>query len=321
MVACRMSDTFNRIDHHTPVLLNEAINSLINSRDGIYVDATFGRGNHSSAILNQLNQNGRVIAIDRDPAAIQYGKDHFKDPRLTLVHNAFANLQHVLQDLQVFGSISGILFDLGISSPQLENSDRGFSFSRDGQLDMRMDITQGIDAASWLAAVDEKELADVLWQYGEERFSRRIARAIVEKRQQTPITTTGQLVQIILQNVPRSKKTYDKHPATRTFQAIRIAVNNELQELQLSLPQALDALKIGGRLCVISFHSLEDRIVKQFLKQHSQGLELPRGLPIKAVHFKPRIQIIGKPIKPSLQEINTNPRARSAILRIAEKLS
>lgn len=318
MAACRM----NEILQHIPVLLNEAIEQLIVSPHGIYIDATFGRGSHSQAILNKLSADGRLIAFDKDPIAIAYAKQQFaNEPRFTIFHRSFADLQMSLDELQLSGKIAGILFDLGVSSPQLDDPERGFSFSKSGKLDMRMDTTQGIDAMQWIATVGEKELADVLWQYGEEKFSRRIARAIVEKRSETPITTTTQLADIIKFAMPKPKKPHDKHPATRSFQAIRIAVNQELTDLESGLNQALNGLAVGGRLSVISFHSLEDRIVKQFIKHHEKGEELPRGLPIKGSQFNARLKSIGKPIKPSLQEVDLNPRARSAILRIAEKLS
>lgn len=318
MAACRMNENFN---HHIPVLLNEAVESLVASPAGIYVDATFGRGSHSQAILNRLNAEGRLIAFDRDPDAIAYAKQHIHDKRFTIIHSAFARMQQVLSDIQVFGKVNGILFDLGVSSPQLDNPDRGFSFVREGKLDMRMDTSQGIDAMQWLASISEKELADVLWQYGEEKLSRRIARAIITARAEKPITTTAQLADIIKYATPRPKKPQDKHPATRSFQAIRIAINQELNELQAGLTQAYDALSLGGRLAVISFHSLEDRVAKQFIKHHEKGEELPRGLPIRGSHFQARLKSIGKPIKPSLEEVNVNSRARSAVLRIAEKLS
>lgn len=318
MAACRM----NEILQHIPVLLNEAIEQLIVSPHGIYIDATFGRGSHSQAILNKLSADGRLIAFDKDPVAIAYAKQQFAhEPRFTIFHRSFADLQMSLDELQLSGKIAGILFDLGVSSPQLDDPERGFSFSKSGKLDMRMDTTQGIDAMQWIATVGEKELADALWQYGEEKFSRRIARSIVEKRAQAPITTTAQLAEIIKFAMPKPKKPHDKHPATRSFQAIRIVINQELTDLESGLNQALNGLSIGGRLSVISFHSLEDRIVKQFIKQHEKGEELPRGLPIKGSQFNARLKSIGKPIKPSLQEVDLNPRARSAILRIAEKLS
>lgn len=318
MAACRMSENFHQ---HIPVLLNEAVDHLVTSPDGIYVDATFGRGSHSQAILNKLSANGRLIAFDKDPEAVAFAKQRITDQRFTIFHSSFIRMQWALNEANAAGKIDGILFDLGVSSPQLDNPERGFSFTREGRLDMRMDTTAGMDAMSWLATVDEKELADVLWQYGEEKFSRRIARAIVTARQEKPITTTAQLADIIKFAMPKPKKPHDKHPATRSFQAIRIAINQELSELQQGLVQALEVLRMGGRLCVISFHSLEDRIVKNFMREQEKGQDIPRGLPIKGSHFDARLKTIGKPVKPSLQEVNINPRARSAILRIAEKLS
>ena len=318
MAVRRMSDIFHQ---HIPVLLQEAVDHLVISPDGTYVDATFGRGSHSQAILSKLSSQGRLIAFDKDPDAIAYAKQHIHDPRFALFHSSFARLQMCLNELGVFGNIQGILFDLGVSSPQLDNPARGFSFTREGPLDMRMDTSQGIDAMHWLAEVDEKKLATVLWEYGEEKCSRRIARAIVSARAESLIKTTTQLADIIASVMPRSKKPHEKHPATRSFQAIRIAINQELTELQLGLLQSLEALVVGGRLCVVSFHSLEDRIVKQFIKLHEKGPDLPRGLPIKGNHFHARLQAIGKPIKPSTYETNVNFRARSAILRIAEKRS
>jgi 16S rRNA (cytosine1402-N4)-methyltransferase len=318
MAVCRMSD----FQQHIPVLLNEAVDGLMLSADGIYVDATFGRGSHSRAILDRLSSAGKLIAFDKDPEAVAYAKQHFsQDKRFIIVHGSYARLQMWLTELNVFGSVCGILFDLGVSSPQLDNPERGFSFVRRGQLDMRMDTSQGVNAMQWLAAVGEKELADVLWQYGEEKFSRRIARSIVAARQIEPITTTIQLADLIKSAMPKAAYSHDKHPATRSFQAIRIAVNQELSELQQGLSQALEALKIGGRLSAISFHSLEDRIVKQFFRAQEKGEELPRGLPVKGSSFIARLKTIGKPVKPNEAEIDFNPRARSATLRIAEKLS
>jgi len=318
MAACRMSEILH---HHTPVLLNETVQNLIVSPQGTYIDATFGRGSHSRAILDRLNAQGRLIAFDKDPEAVAYAKQYFTDSRFTIVQRSFAHMQQYLQEQNLIGSVHGVLFDLGVSSPQLDNPERGFSFARDGKLDMRMDTTQGIDASTWLAEVDEEELANVLWQYGEEKFSRRIARAIVTTRSETPIQTTAQLADLIVRAMPKMKGKWEKHPATRSFQAIRIAINQELTELQQALDQALTILMIGGRLLAISFHSLEDRIVKQFIKQHEKGEELPRGLPVKGSVFNAKLKALGKPIKPGLQEIHQNPRARSAILRIAEKLS
>ncbi|HTM64020.1 MAG TPA: 16S rRNA (cytosine(1402)-N(4))-methyltransferase RsmH [Gammaproteobacteria bacterium] len=310
-----MSDS---IHQHIPVLLREAVESLITSPGGIYVDATFGRGSHSREILKNLNATGRLIAFDKDPEAIAYAKQHIHDQRFSIHHASFASLQTVLQGLDVWEKVSGILFDLGVSSPQLDNPERGFSFVREGKLDMRMDTSQGTNAMDWLADIDETELANVLWLYGEEKFSRRIARAIVKARTEKPITTTAELAEIITRAIP-VKKPQDKHAATRSFQAIRIAVNEELTDLEKALPQALDGLQKGGRLVAISFHSLEDRIVKQFIRQHEKGEEMPHGLPIKGSDFNAKLKSIGKPVKAGEKELNLNPRARSAIMRIAEK--
>lgn len=318
MAACQMTEMSHQ---HIPVMLKEAVANLVTDENGIYVDATFGRGSHSQAILNALGPTGQLIAFDKDPEAVLYAKQHIHDKRFTIYHSSFARMQMMLHEAQVVGAVDGILFDLGVSSPQLDNPERGFSFVREGKLDMRMDTSQGVSAMQWIAEVEESELANVLWLYGEEKFSRRIARAIVTKRTDTPITTTAQLAEIIKYAMPRPKNPQDKHPATRSFQAIRIAINQELTELEHGLDQALECLKVNGRLAVISFHSLEDRIVKQFIKNYEKGQDLPRGLPIKGNHFKARLKSVGKAVKPSTQEIDHNPRARSAILRIAEKLS
>lgn len=319
MAACRMSEFFHQ---HIPVLLNEAISNLLRSRDGIYIDATFGRGSHTKAILAQLSTQGRLIAFDKDPEAIAYAKAHFaNDKRFNIFHCSYADMKEVLNKEQLIGKVNGILFDLGVSSPQLDNPARGFSFTRNGELDMRMDTTSGIKASEWLKTVTEKELADVLFYYGEEKKARQIARAIVKARSAKDISTTGELADIIKFALPKPAKPHEKHPATRSFQAIRIVINQELKDLEAGLNAALDVLSVGGRLAVISFHSLEDRIVKQFIKQHEKGAELPRGLPIKEGHFVPRLKSQGKPIKPEMQEVDVNVRARSAILRIAEKLT
>lgn len=316
MAAVRMNDNLN---HHIPVLLKEAVSALLISTEGIYVDATFGRGSHSQAILNQLGPNGRLIAFDKDPASVSYAKEHFHDARFTIVHSSFANMKAVLTDMQCAHQIAGILFDLGVSSPQLDVASRGFSFMRDGALDMRMNTTSGMTAAEWLATVDEVTLADVLYRYGDEKFSRRIARLVVETRDETAITTTLQLANLITRALPK-QSWKDKHPATRSFQAIRIFINQEITELEKGLDQALEVLAPGGRLAVISFHSLEDRVTKQFIRHHEKGIDdLPRGLPIKAKAFQPALKSVGKPIKPADEEIIVNPRARSAILRVAEK--
>lgn len=319
MAACRMSDVFH---HHIPVLLEEAVTHLFTIANGVYVDATFGRGSHSRALLDRLGPEGKLIAFDKDPEAVAYARQYFAhDSRFTIIHGSFAGMHESLEKLHVAGKVHGVLFDLGVSSPQLDNPERGFSFSKPGKLDMRMDTTRGIDAMTWLAQVDEKTLADILYRFGEEKLSRRIARAIVDARANSPVTTTAQLADIIRHAMPRPQKPHDKHPATRSFQAIRIAVNQELSDLEAGLQQALHVLAPGGRLAVISFHSLEDRIVKQFIRQHEKGQELPRGLPVKGVRFNARLHSVCKPIKPGPKEIHHNPRARSAILRIAEKLS
>lgn len=316
MAACRMSDI---IHQHIPVLLREAVEHLITSPGGFYVDATFGRGSHSREMLKHLNSEGRLIAFDKDPEAIA-DAERIQDDRFRIFHASFAGMQSVLQKLGLMGKVSGVLFDLGVSSPQLDNPERGFSFVREGKLDMRMDTSRGKNAMQWLADIDETELANVLWQYGEEKFSRRIARAIVKAREEQPITTTSRLAEIVTRAIP-VKNPKDKHAATRSFQAIRIAVNEELSDLESALPQALEALAPGGRLAVISFHSLEDRIVKHFIRQHEKGEELPHGLPVKGSRFQARLKSVGKPVKASEAELNLNPRARSAIMRIAEKQS
>lgn len=318
MVAYRMISKDNFTDH-LPVLLNEVIENLAIKPDGIYVDATFGRGGHSRAILSHLNLNGRLFAFDKDQEAVNYALQHFSaDERFCIQQGSFIELKNILNKNNLLGKVDGILMDLGVSSPQLDDPKRGFSFLREGELDMRMDTSKNISAAEWLATVSEKELAQVLWEKGEEKFSRRIARAIVEARQKQPIVSTIQLAGIIAAAHPAWQK--GKHPATQSFQAIRIFINRELEDLQQGLEQSLDVLAVGGRLLVISFHSLEDRIVKQFIQRQEKGEEVPRGLPIKNV-FKSRLKHLGRAIKPSEQEIDLNPRARSAKLRIAEKVS
>ncbi len=303
---------------HHAVLLDEAIEQLAIQPDGIYVDGTFGRGGHSTAILQRLGNKGRLIAFDKDPDAVQYAQTHIKDERFDIVHSSFAELRSVMEARGLVGSVHGILLDLGMSSPQLDEADRGFSFMREGKLDMRMNPQAGVGAAEWISQVEESQLADVLFVYGEERHSRRIARAIVAERERSPILTTTQLANIIATACPSREK--GKHPATRTFQAIRIYVNRELDDLEACLPQTQDVLAIGGRLAIISFHSLEDRMVKQYMKKLTLPPKLPRYLPIKATEFEPTLRIVGKAIKPSAEEVESNVRARSAILRIAEKL-
>ncbi|HSW69258.1 MAG TPA: 16S rRNA (cytosine(1402)-N(4))-methyltransferase RsmH [Gammaproteobacteria bacterium] len=311
-----MKEKFNE---HQSVLLKEVIENMAIKPDGVYLDATFGRGGHARAILQHLGPNGQLLAMDKDPTAIVYAHEHFSyDPRFTIQHASFRELKKFVTKQNLSGKINGILFDLGVSSPQLDDPDRGFSFMRAGKLDMRMDDSQGVDAASFLSKIDEKELADVLWKYGEERFSRRIAKAIVTARQETPITTTIQLAEIIAKAIPVWPK--GKHPATRSFQAIRIAVNQELKELELGLAQAMEVLEVGGRLLVISFHSLEDRLVKHFMRHQEQGDEIPHDLPIKHMDIELRFKRLGRAVKPDDLEMAANPRARSATLRIGEKL-
>jgi len=305
---------------HQPVLLNEAIDALAICADGIYIDGTFGRGGHSQAILKKLNAQGRLLVIDKDPTAIRHAQTLFEnDARVTICYGSFAQIAEFAMQHQVHGKVNGILLDLGVSSPQLDTDERGFSFLRSGPLDMRMDNSQGMTAAEWISKVPEKELADVLFQFGEERYSRRIAKAIVEARVAQAITTTKVLAEIIAKAHPRWEQ--HKHPATRSFQAIRIYLNNELKDLTQGLQQSVEVLQQKGRLAVISFHSLEDRMVKQFMQLKAKGQELPPGLPIteKEINKQRSLALIGKAIKPTEQEITGNPRARSAVLRIAEK--
>ncbi len=302
---------------HVPVLAREAIEALAINPDGVYVDGTFGRGGHSGMVLDKLSARGRLIALDRDPAAIQAGQD-IKDVRLTLVRAPFSQLAEVLDGLGI-ENVDGILLDIGVSSPQLDEAGRGFSFRLEGPLDMRMDPDSGISAADWVAQAEEEEIREVIKQYGEERFARQIAHAIVAARKTSPINTTGELAQIVAGAV--RKREPGQHPATRTFQAIRIYLNRELEELETVLPACVQKLKPGGRLAVISFHSLEDRIVKRFMRDEERGEELPRNLPVRAADIKPgRLRRIGKAIHADEAELETNPRARSAVLRVAERV-
>ncbi|WP_131111897.1 16S rRNA (cytosine(1402)-N(4))-methyltransferase RsmH [Sulfuricystis thermophila] len=301
---------------HQPVLLAEAVAALAIRPDGLYVDGTFGRGGHSRAILARLGPQGRLVALDRDPQAVAAGRE-IADPRLTLVHAAFSRLGDVLDALGI-ARVNGILLDLGVSSPQLDDPARGMSFRFDAPLDMRMDTTQGETAAEFLARADQSEIEEVIREYGEERFAHALAKALVAARQRERISSTGQLAALVAQ-VVRTREP-GQHPATRTFQALRIHVNRELEELSLALPQALDRLQPGGRLAVISFHSLEDRIVKRFLRHAAQPPQPPKGVPVRAAELPaPSLRLIGKPIRPGAAEIARNPRARSAVLRVAEK--
>lgn len=304
---------------HETVLLEPAVNALLSDPDGVYVDCTFGRGGHSQRILQSLGAAGRLLAFDKDPQAVKVARERFAgDARFTMVQGSFAQLQHVLVAAGLSGRVQGVLLDLGVSSPQLDDAQRGFSFMQDGPLDMRMNPDEGSSAAQWLAEAAEQEIADVIYRYGEERFSRRMARAIVERRQVEPITGTLQLAEIIKHANPAWEK--HKHPATRAFQAIRIHINRELEDLQSVLRQALEVLQGGGRLVVISFHSLEDRIVKQFISEQARGDDYPAGVPIPFADLNPRLKKIGKAVKADAQEVALNPRSRSAIMRVAEKL-
>lgn len=305
---------------HKPVLLAEVLAGLHIRPDGVYVDCTFGRGGHSRAILDQLGKNGSLWVFDRDPDAIRTAqKLALHDPRLRFFHAPFSSLANTIGTIGMTGRIDGILFDLGVSSPQLDDSERGFSFNRDGALDMRMDPGAGISAAEWINTASSDEIANVLKIYGEEKFFRRITAAIVTAREENRIATTSQLAAIISAAVPAREK--KKHPATRAFQAIRIYINNELDEIAQGLEQAFEILKLNGRLLVISFHSLEDRIVKRFMREHSLGDPYPKEIPVTVDMIKRRMKIVGKAIMPGDAEVLTNPRSRSAVLRIAEKLT
>ncbi len=304
---------------HQPVLLQESLQMLALRPGGVYLDATFGRGGHSEAILQRLGPEGRVYALDRDPAAIAHAREAFSgETRLSVMQAAFSQLAECARSWGILGRVDGVLFDLGVSSPQLDDPGRGFSFLRDGPLDMRMDPNRGESAAQWLARASVDEIARVLRQYGEERFARRIARAIVATRREAPIETTGRLAEVVARAVPTREP--GKHPATRTFQALRIQVNQELDEVARALPQALQVLAPGGRLAVISFHSLEDRLVKRFMQQEARGDRFPPDLPVPASALSPTLRLVGRAIRPSEAEVADNPRARSAVLRVAERL-
>lgn len=304
--------------NHYPVMLSESVAGLNIDPNGIYIDCTFGRGGHSRAILNELGEQGRLLAIDQDPEAIRYADANFDDPRFEIQHGSFEALQQYCEARDWVGKIDGILIDLGVSSPQLDEAERGFSFMRSGPLDMRMNPQTGLSAKEWLTQVDEKTLAQVLKQYGEERFSGRIARHIKEAVQEQKLQTTLDLAQVVTKASPKTEK--HKHPATRTFQAIRIAVNRELDVLKTVLEASVAVLKTGGRLSVISFHSLEDRIVKQFIRDQSRIKDLFPDSPIQLEVVEPVIKKVGKPVFPSKEECQENPRSRSAVLRIAERI-
>ncbi len=306
---------------HLPVLFTETLHALNIKAEGIYLDCTFGRGGHSRGILEKLNAEGQLFAFDKDLDAINSSNAQKMglDSRFNLHHGSFIELEATIKNKVSHGLVNGILIDLGVSSPQLDNPERGFSFLRDGVLDMRMNTETGLSAKQWLAQVDEAELVQILFDYGEERFARRIAHAIVNQREQTPLISTLQLATLITEVVPVKEKY--KHPATRSFQAIRIAVNHELDELKVVLQQASSLLKPGGRLVVISFHSLEDRIVKRFIRSESGYKYLPGKLPIKEVDLELGIlKKIGKIVRAGKEEISLNPRSRSAVMRIAERI-
>lgn len=309
---------FNDYKHDT-VLLHEAVNSLDIRRKGVYIDGTFGRGGHSSLILSQLGRQGRLLAIDRDPQAVIAAKS-IDDPRFKIMYGRISSLENYAQQRELTGKIDGVLLDLGVSSPQLDDAERGFSFMRDGPLDMRMDPSTGLSAAEWLMKAEEDDIAWVLKTFGEERFAKRIACAIVQKNRSEPMTRTKQLADLI-SNVSLNREKY-KHPATRSFQAIRIYINNELEEIERALKGTLEILAPQGRLSIISFHSLEDRIVKNFIRYHSRGAQVPSGLPLTERQLqsmkKITLKSLGK-ITPSKNEVAKNPRARSSMLRIAQK--
>ena len=305
---------------HTTVLLHEAVDALVTDIDGFYVDGTFGRGGHAAELLGRLSGQGSVLAIDKDPQAISAGQERFaEDARLQLFHGSFADLQNVAAEMGKTGDISGVLLDLGVSSPQLDQAERGFSFMRDGPLDMRMDTSRGMSAAEWIATADEQDIARVIKEYGEERFARRMASAVVKERVKAPITGTVQLAGILAAAHPAWER--GKHPATKAFQAIRIFINRELEDLEDLLAQVIDNLKVGGRLVIISFHSLEDRRVKRFIRDQEQGIKLPKNLPIRDVDRGVRLVKVGKAIKPAVTEVDGNIRSRSAVMRIAERVA
>lgn len=304
---------------HRPVMLAEVLEGLDVSRDGVYMDLTYGRGGHAAAILERLGADGRLVAMDRDPEAVEAARRRFgADPRFSVRHASFDTAGAVAGELGLVGRVRGVLLDLGVSSPQLDDTRRGFSFRLDGPLDMRMDPRSGQSAAEWLARVSEGELVRVLREYGEERFARRIARAIIAARGERAIDTTGRLQSIVAAANPSWEK--GKDPATRTFQAIRIYVNRELEALQAVLPQLVEILAPGARLAVISFHSLEDRIVKRFIRRQARGDDFPPGVPVTEAQRRPRMRAVGAARHPGADEIAGNPRARSAVLRIAEKI-
>jgi len=303
---------------HQSVLLEQAIDALVTDPDGFYIDGTFGRGGHSRLILERLSQAGRLLVIDKDQEAIEEAIGlQEQDERVIVAHQSFAGIEGLADTYDVSGKVAGVLLDLGVSSPQLDDAARGFSFSKPGPLDMRMDTSQGQTAAEWLAEASEEEIANVIFEYGEEKFSRRMARAITREREERPITDTLQLAELIKQANPAWEK--HKHPATRAFQAIRIFINSELKDLEKALAGIVEVLKTGGRMVVISFHSLEDRLVKQFISRQEKGDDYPRDMPVTQAQLNPTLKRVGKPVKADSGELEDNVRARSAVLRVAEK--
>ena len=316
-----MSEQFQ----HVSVLLHESIDGLAIKPDGIYIDGTFGRGGHSRQILSRLGENGRLYSIDRDPQAIAEAKT-ITDPRFNIIHGPFSGLKGYVEELGLVGQIDGVLLDLGVSSPQLDDADRGFSFMKDGPLDMRMDPTSGMPVSQWLLTADVEDITWVIREFGEDKHAWRIAKGIVAYRDNEdnePLTRTGQLAKLISDVAPKNFKE-KKHPATRTFQAFRIYINSELDEIDTALNAALDVFAEGGRLSVISFHSLEDRMVKHFIRKESRGPQVPHGIPLTENQIKAlgsaKMKPIGKAIKPTVNEVDVNVRSRSSVLRIAERL-
>ena len=301
-------------------MLDEVVEALDIDGRNVIVDATYGRGGHAVEVLKRLSQSGRLIVIDRDLDAVNHALTELAgNGRVEIVHAPFSELERILDDYELMGKVDAILFDLGVSSPQLDQGHRGFSFTRDGPLDMRMDTSTGISAAHWLEQVEEQELVRVLKIYGEERFARRIASRIKQAVADSQINSTADLAELVSDVVPTRE--IGKHPATRTFQAIRIAVNDELGEIETVLPQALNCLAVGGRLVIISFHSLEDRLVKHFMRDQSKGDHFPPDLPVTSDQLNPRLKLVGKPMRANQDELDRNPRARSAVLRVAEKVA
>ena len=317
-----MNESLAENFQHQTVLLKEAVDALAVKSNGLYVDATFGRGGHSSLILESLASDGRLLLIDKDPEAIRHAQEKYiGDARILIWQGSFKDFPLALEELGVGRKVDGLLLDLGVSSPQLDDASRGFSFQRDGALDMRMNPNTGQSAAEWLAEAEENDIATVLWKFGDERFSRRIARAILRERELAPIESTLKLANIIAGAIPRAKQKKGRNPATKSFQAIRIFINKELEDLELCLQRSMESLSKGGRIAIISFHSLEDRMVKRFFKDKSSGPKLPRGFPMMEEQCKLEFKIVSKPIKASKEELEVNARSRSAIMRVGEKLT